>query len=178
MKTIKECKIELAASQDQTRAAIGSPYLEIKDGKGTLVVTDGKILAYMPVEVDEYDVSGYVTKEALVAARKTTLRSMDCTAGTLAVHGGPTFPRPTDHTFPNWRQVVPADYEKPLATIALDAKLLWQLAQAMGTQGVKIVIQANDKPFLVYPQDCGPFSKAPKRACDEARGVIVPIRVG
>lgn len=178
MKTIKACKIELAASQDDSRAAIGEPYLEIKDGKGTLVATDGRILALLPVEIDEKDVSGYVTADALKAARKGMLQSMDCTADTLAVHAGPSFPRPTEHTFLNWRQVVPAEYEKPLVTIALDAKLLWLLAQAMGTQGVKIVIQANDKPFLVYPQSCGQFSTAPKPACGEARGVIMPIRVG
>ena len=174
MKILKDCKIELAASQDASRAAIGSAYLEIKDGKGTLIATDGRILAYLPVETTPEDLPGYIDTPALQAARKTRLLEIDCKADTLAVATGPSFPRQTEFTFPNWRQVVPTEAQQPAAmTIGIDAKRLWLLAQAMGAQCVRLAIAAPDKPVLVYPNNLD----GKRCATDDARGVLMPIRL-
>lgn len=182
MKTHKDCKIELAASKDKNRHVIAETYLDIADGKGVLVATDGRILAAVPVALDAADVAGYVSHACLKAARKTAPRGDDAIVtlnGVATFHDGSTMPRTVDNAdskYPNWRQVVPAPYEAPAIVIRLDALRLWKLAQAMGTQAVCLTIQAPDKPFLVTPQSGGKYSgycAAP--VCMEARGVIMPI---
>ena len=182
MKLHKDCKPELAASKDKTRHVIAETYLDIADGKGTLVSTDGRILAAVPVALDAADVAGYVSHACLKAARKTAPRGDEAHVtlnGIATFHDGSTLPRTVDNAdskFPNWRQVVPAPYETPAIVIRLDALRLWQLAQAMGTQAVCITVQAPDKPFQVTPQHGGKYNTdcaAP--VCMEARGVIMPI---
>ena len=180
MKLHKDIKIELVASTDKTQTAILEPYLDITEGVGTLISTNGKTLARVPVEIDPTDQAGYVSKEAIKAARKTRLGEILLTDGKAAVSTGPTFNRTGaagDCNFPNWRQVWPAADRVNVVTIGLDAKLLWELAQAMGTQCVKIQIADNKKPFLVSLTSGGQYSSAPRPVCDEARGIIMPVRV-
>lgn len=181
MKIHKDCKVELATTKDKSRTAIRECWLEVKDGKGTIVSTDGRILAHIPVEVAEQDVSGYVSAEVLKAARKVAGRGDIAEValnGNATLLNGATMPREgesKDNQFPNWRAVVPENYTEPAITIGIDALRLWQLAQAMGTQGVRLIIAAHDKPFLVEPLFCGRHSDAARPACFDARGVIMPV---
>lgn len=181
MKLHKNIKIESAASKDAARHVIGETYLDITDGKGQLVATDGRILAAVPVEIEPGDVAGYVSAACLKAARKLSGRSDTARVGLNGVASfadGSTMPRTVDNAnsqFPNWRQVVAAPYETPAMVIRFDALLLWNLAQAMGTQGVCLTIAAPDKPIQVSPNSCGPFGDTLRPACDDARGVIMPI---
>ena len=81
-------------------------------------------------------------------------------------------------TFPNWKQVLPGEVSDSAYTveIAFDAKLLWELAQAMGTQGVRLVARAgNDGAIKVFPIK----SSVGNVTCAniDAKGLLMPVRV-
>jgi hypothetical protein len=177
MKIHKDCKLEAAASKDKSRTVLREPYLDIKDGVGTLVVTDGRILAHIPVEVTPEDTAGFVSGAVLKAARKASKRGDMLNVGLNSVatlDDGATMPRKGDadgEVFPKWREAIPADYAEPEMVVSFDAMRLWQLAQAMGTQYVRLVIGTADKPILVYPNG------AARSANMDARGVIMPIKL-
>lgn len=182
MKIHKACKVESIASTDATRYSITEPFLSIKDGAARLVATNGKAMAILPVLLDEGDVQGYVSGAALKAARKTDKRCENITVflnGVAKLADGATLPREgqaKDATFPNWEQVNPKDESAHTTTIAFDAKLLWELAQAMGTQGVILKIKDNAAPFIITPCGAGDFGEV-KPACVNARGIIMPVRI-
>lgn len=180
MKIHKDCKIELAASKDATRPAIAEPFLDIKGGAGVVVATNGRAMAIVPVEVTEKDASGYLSGDCLKAARKFTKQDVILEAsGVVTMLNGATMPREglaRNEKFPNWRQVMPSA-DGYNFTVAIDAKLLWELAQAMGTQGVLLNLQTADanKPILVGPHKCGRFDNQIKYACEGAKGVLMPV---
>lgn len=182
MKLHKSCKIESITSHDETRYAICESYLSIKDGAATLVATNGKAMAMLPVLLDEGDVSGYVSENALKLARKQDKRSDFATVylnGVAKLSDGSTMPREgtaKDATFPKWEQVFPKDESLHTQTIALDAKLLWELAQAMGTQGVVLRVKDGVSAILVSPTATS-HHKWNKPACDGAKGILMPVRV-
>lgn len=183
MKIHKDIKIELAASKDSDRHAIGEPFLDIKHAKGTVVATDGRILAMIPVEIETGDDPGYIPADTLKAARKLALRSEIAffTAGPqIKLPNGDAVSRignnkPGDG-YPNWRAVIP-DGSEHTQVIAIDAKRLWLLAQAMGTQCVKLRIKDDVSPLLVEPQAAGRHSDAAKPVHMDARGVIMPVKL-
>jgi len=181
MKIHKDCKIELAASKDASRPAIAEPFLDIKDGAGVVVATNGRAMAIVPVEVTEKDASGYLSADCLKAARKLTKQDVILEAnGVVTMANGATMPREglaRNEKFPNWRQVMPSD-EGYDVCVALDAKMLWELAQAMGTQGVLLSFQTTDasKPIVVGPHTCGRFDGQIKYACEGAKGVLMPVQ--
>lgn len=184
MKLHKQCKVELAASKDATRQAIAEPFLSIENGKGTLVSTNGHSMAIIPVEIEPEDCQGYVSSVALVAARKQAKRANELQIGLngcAKLFDGSTMPREGaagNSTFPNWKQVMPGEVSDSAYTveIAFDAKLLWELAQAMGTQGVRLVARAgNDGAIKVFPikSSVGGITCANI----DAKGLLMPVRV-
>lgn len=182
VKIHKDIKPESACTKDVQRASILEPYLDICEGKGNIIATDGKIMAVVPVEVGEGDTSGYLSGDALKAARKCAGR---CEAATLEANSnvslpsGVTMPRngkvDGDYQFPNWRAVMPDEKNGYKFAVAIDARRLWALAQAMGTQGVALLMKSPDEPVIVRPQYCGKHSDAKPPANMDARGVIMPV---
>ena len=67
----KKYKISMACSTDETRYALNHP--NVTD-ENTMVATDGRILAVVPVELDKNDKVGYVRREAIEDAHKKTLK--------------------------------------------------------------------------------------------------------
>ncbi len=181
MKTHKDIRPEMAISKDKNRVALRESYLDITDGKGSIVVTDGKILAVIPVAVTPEDSAGYISTEVLRRARKVG-RSDEME---VALNGNATFPdggtmprsvEGKDCQYPNWRAVIPTySKEDTILEIGIDALRLWQLAQAMGTQGVKLRIKSSDVSIMVEPIGCGKYSDGAPVVCPDARGVIMPI---
>lgn len=182
MKIHKACKVEAIASDDARRYAICEAHLTVKDGAGTLVSTNGAAMAIIPVLLDEGDVSGYVSENALKLARKQDKQSDFATVylnSVAKLSDGSTMPREgtaKDATFPKWEQGVPKDESLHVQTIAFDAKLLWELAQAMGTQGVILRVKDGVSAILVSPTATSHQGWG-KPACDSAKGVLMPIRI-
>ena len=188
MKIHKECLIELAVSKDATRHAITEPYLDITDGVGTMIATDGRIMAIVPVDLGEHDVAGYVAVAGIKQARKLAKKGMPDFAvnGAIALSDGSTLPRDgqaKDGTFPKWRQVVPDYTGKITCKIGLNAALLANLAAALGTDGVSIEFTMdsttgkanNEGGFLVRPISTGKYERT-TMANPAAHGIIMPVR--
>lgn len=182
MKLHRDIKIESVASDDATRSSITEPFLEIADGKGQLIATNGMALAIVPCEVQEGDKSGFVSAESLSNARKATHKRLShveihCNDA-LAVKDGATFSRPTDETlgkFPNWKQCVPPLDRVPTYRIAFNARLLAELSKAMGTHGVVLEITDELSTIIVKPANAG--KGAPSPVCDDAVGILMPCRL-
>jgi hypothetical protein len=173
MKIHPKCKVELVASDEDTRKVITQPYLDMSvEGKPVVVATNGKSMAIIPVEVGPEDVAGWITEDALKAMRKSKVDEIKCN-GDLKVTDGPTFPRPNLGQYPNWRMVVPAEDRKVGFRISLNARLLYELTQAIGTDCVELVFGEDDlEVILVKPTG----SKENPAANIEAKGILMPMR--
>jgi DNA polymerase III sliding clamp (beta) subunit (PCNA family) len=172
MKLPKNCKIEACVSNDETRLPLGFPYLDVQDGKGTLVATDGRKMVILGVELGQNDVQGWVSIPALVAARKAAGKSPDVVIecnGACKLTDGTAFPRPldSDFRFPNWRQVVPEEGRKSVFRVSFNPEYLMELAKALGSTD-KVVLEFgadNCDPILVTGCGCGGV------------GVLMPIHI-
>lgn len=153
------------------------PASEGEDNKeGTLVVTDGHRLVVVPVELDEHDAEGFVSREAFDAAVKAdkgrAAVSLEAN-GSLKLRNGATFPRPEGGEFPRWRAVMPRYKrgDEGTTTIAFNARQLAEIAAVLSpeTDHVVLTVKPNDKgeyvlPFLV--KGAGP-----------GVGVLMPITI-
>lgn len=175
MKLPKDCLLEKICSKDATRPAINRPFLDIKDGIAHLIGTNGRAIAVIPVEISQEDTQGHIPVDGLKAARKAAKgKGAEISAkanGSFALETGQSFPRGVDATFPNWRQVIPA--EKPFVfEIGLDAEILLNLAQALGSEGqVRLSFTGAQDPILVRAMS------GPLKYKDEVKAVIMPVRI-
>lgn len=175
MKIHKDCKIELAASKDASRYVITEPYLDMTQ-EPVMVATNGAILAVVPVETEKGDVSGFVTAEALKAERKAKL-GMLCN-GELKVAGGPSFFRPDNGAFPNWRTVLPDKDREVVFQVGINVKMLWELCQAIGCETARLEFNDNLGGIVVKPTSVhSPHYPSKPCANENAYGVIMPTRL-
>jgi hypothetical protein len=169
MRLNKIYEIERAASKDLTRQHLCHCYLDVE--KKRLVATDGHMLVSVPVtDLDKspgpcpQDESGFVPTDVIKQARKLTPKTFggDTIVSANGEHvfiGGATAPRPSqkDCHFPPYEQVIP-DYREGTpgtVTVALDAKLLLELAKAIGKGGggAALVKLTFPIPGYVEPED-------------------------
>ncbi len=123
MKLDKKYKIEKVVGDDWTRDKIRCPFISKVDEKDVLIATNGKVMAVVPVELDNGE-TGKVSVDEIVAQRK----------GIVAV-----FPRPEGELLENPTRVIPPKDEKVLS-VCLDIKMLKDLADALGTNTLRLQI--------------------------------------
>ena len=176
---LPDSKIENATSKND----VARPYLRhvyLDTAEQHLIATDGHILASIPVQTDPGDTAGFITVDAIKAARKakTVIRAND----TLAVENGPTFPRPTaenEGDFPDYKKVIPEPSPFDF-TIGIDAELLLRLAQAICANPKKPIVRLR---FRNAKDENGGYGIAQNlgirvETFDPDRfGVIMPCRV-
>ena len=176
MKLPKTCRIERVASTDATRQAIQEPWLDVK--AKVIVATNGRALVKLPVEIDETDTDGPITRTALAAARKVGAKnepaSIVATAGALTCANGVTEKRPDVGKFPNWTQVMPRDPGK--IRLSFNAVTLFDMATAMGCSDVVLEFNDATSPIKVLPSYSKSAWSIPP-ASPEAVGVFMPIRL-
>lgn len=148
-------------------------YLYLDADASNLVGTNGKIIAVIPVTVDPHDTSGYIPPAAIIASRKLGSgklkdRLLDVRAnGGVTLSDGTQYPRP-DYLPPlEYKSVIPD--EQPHHTVALDAKLLLQLAEAVSGWGNTII-------KLDFPKKPDKAIKIMAPGSD-AIGVIMPVKM-
>lgn len=193
MKLPKACKIELAASTDVTRTVLREPYLvtdspitKPADGSvtyaGKLVATNGRMLAVIPVELNEHDKEEWVNVEALSLARKAVRKgeSVNITLNDQAeIAGSGIKMKRSAHDleaesdkYPNWRQVIP-QAEETDTVVCFDAELLVQLVAAIGTRGVQMRIPKGSLGCITI-EPITDEHIAPANV--NARGYLMPMR--
>jgi hypothetical protein len=133
MKISKTAKIELIICKDETRPHLTSAYLDTETS--SLVATDGGRLVQVPVELEDGDVSGLITPDALKEARKQAGNSASSIAanGALRFANGGQMPRPQEDVvgkFPPYKGIIASDAGD--TKVALNAAWLWDICQALG----------------------------------------------
>ena len=152
----RECYIELCCSNDDMRWALLHPWFE----NGSLIATDGKRLAMIEVEWDKDDLTGYVPKELIKAARLATKKdgfimidlSDTKVAKAQTKTGMITMDRLQDCQFPNYAAVIPKErvYD---AKVVLDVFMMHELGKALGAKA--------DDPSVEFIIDWRNFEPGP-----------------
>jgi len=169
MQIDKKYKVEKCCAKSDVRYTGGlqSPYLE----GDKIIATNGHALVVVPVVRAGTDTDGPVPIEAIKASRKRDAGGLIACNGGCDIEtptGKMTFPRPENCQFPKWEKVMPT--KAPEFTISFNAKLLHELAAAMGTDCVTLRIVDDSSGIDVRPDD----SKV--NVGNEARGVLMPRR--
>lgn len=171
-------KPEAVVSKDQTRPVLTHLYLRIEETeegrKGTLEATDSYKLVRIPVEVEDDDTEGFIPVEVYKQARKVsskTLGAVEVKAnGSLDLQDGSSFPRTMEGQFPRTGELMnlaPSEFE-----IGLNARFLYDLAQAFGEDTVRIRFTGRDggQPDALRPMTVRPLG-------GDADAILMPIRL-
>ena len=176
MKFPLTAKIEKAASKDAARPTLNRLYLRITETKtgrgrnrrthrqGWLEATDSYKLVRIPVELDEEDVEGFIPIEAVTRARKHRVVEIGAAVGVRVKDV--VFDRPGDGTWPDLPKLVEAD--SSTFSIGLNARLLMELAEALGSDDLRLDFTGSLTPIKVLPLG----GEAPQSV-----GLIMPIRL-
>lgn len=200
MKIDTRYETERLVSKDATRPHLHN--LHYDKGNQKLVATNGHAMAVVPVVPSDDDVAGWVTPDAMRAARKAAgkMSSGEIHAnGALAVKDGPTFPRPgaLGVGFPPYEAVIPGyrQGDAGTVTVGIDAALLLELAKTLGahktTQGCALVHLTIKLPDVTYRPDIIPVREETEHLVlgemldpmvvsvgnDPAVGIIMPVRI-
>ena len=176
---MRNTKIESAVDSKEMRLHLTEPFLDVENKR--LVATDGKILTAIKVEVEPDDVSGYISKDALVAARKIAKKYEEETIeiranGSLELKNGDKFNRPDLGTFPNVDNILNNLETDPAKTIRLgiNAKLLLDLAKSLANATQEVVLD------LVVDENnavSSAINVSVAKQGSEDKAVIMPIRI-
>lgn len=174
-----KCDIAQAAAKNDIRDYLNAPQLDTVGKR--VIATDGKILATIPVEIEDGEICGPVPVEAIAAARKAvTARSPEqrceirCNgdgSGVTVPAAGVTYDRPITGKFPDIDRVIPpiADTDR---MYAIDVALLNRLAKALSTStrdGLQVTLR--------IPEDASKPARVESWSNPDAVGVIMPLRL-
>jgi hypothetical protein len=156
MKLPPSSRIEKCVSTSPLHERLLSVYLDAPSKKA--VATNGQIIAVVPVETDPGEVSGRISTKAFACARKAVKKGEPVIVQVDNQNGRGT---PFD-----WEIVCSKDM--PRLTIALDAKQLLKLAEALSRDGATTVkLEIVDEHTKIRVTGNLP----------EAYGYIVPKRI-
>jgi DNA polymerase III sliding clamp (beta) subunit (PCNA family) len=126
---------QMAAKKDVRYYLNECAHVQELNGAMVACATDGHALAIVPVEMEDGDVPGYVTAEALKKARKAG--SVKCN-GAYEFPDGSTMPRRSelnDASFPDVSRVIPREEDLSSVELTFNADLLHRLARAITENG-------------------------------------------
>jgi hypothetical protein len=179
-------KLEAVTTDDKTRAPLSAPYLH----GDKLVATDGCALVAVKVQRDEGDADGYISVEAMEAARrwgsakKTGGTYVEAPADALRVpceSGKCTLPRPVLGTFPNWEQIVPGAERREIR-VSFDLELLRAVVEAAGgvkTRGQNVIVLGVPVDANGQREERAPLRievPANKREGEEVLALLMPCK--
>lgn len=104
-----------ATSTESTRYYLNGVCIDVSEGRGFMVATDGHKLLCAPFDTDEPDGS-YIIPRGLIAKLKTARKSeptvdveISGSLVTLSFDGGIYGDQLIDGSFPDWRRVIPSE---------------------------------------------------------------------
>ena len=160
-------KTSYAASTDESRAILNGSLMSFKDGKLTVVCTDGRRLALVEQEMDSADVADLdivVPTKTVNELIKTLEEGGDAVIKTsstqVAFEFGNIFiiSKLIDGTYPNYRQVIPSQCEE---RIAVDREMLQSAIRRVSLMlddqaaSVKIQISENKMELITSSPEIG-----------------------
>jgi DNA polymerase III sliding clamp (beta) subunit (PCNA family) len=158
----KNYKLEYAAEK---KSATRDNLKNINFQKDYAVASNGHIMAFVPVESDSEDTTGLLNAENLKLARKNSVSNGNVfmrVNGSFELMDKTKLPK-ENIAFPDYLSVIPENNRE--YTIALNAKLLYQLSQAMGCEKVVLEFISPNKAIKVYDLDN-----------KESFGLLMPVR--
>ena len=151
----KKFKLEKCVTKDDGRPSMKHICFE----RDFAVSTDGYNMAIIKVDRDPEDrmpENDLLLTEVFTQARKINgkfgeiildLNDRDY----VKLANGITYPRRIDEKYPGWYNVIPD--QKSQFSIGINAKKLYELSQALGTEELAIEVISPFKPMRVYPTD-------------------------
>jgi hypothetical protein len=158
-------------STDATRSSLNHIYLDLERQRA--VATDGRILAALAITPEEGEVSGYLSKEAVLYAATHTKGQLLHYAATTVV-GEAVFPNPfAGHEsiplYPDYRVVLPQGVQT--RSLGIDAALLVTLAKVIAAK-----FQKDSKVELRWADGGGPLMVRAFTARDgEDIALLMPV---
>jgi hypothetical protein len=174
VKIAKHYKPELVASKDEERFNLLDPYLDVEAER--MVATDGHRLVAVPVEIEEGDVSGYVSRDLLKVGRRKAGKlepSIQIINRIDLLPHEIEWPCLQGRTFPAWRGVLPPYHEgdEGTVTIGLNSKLLKGIADALGSEGLVALTVKLDSPST------SPLLVRAFLGQEDEIGILMPCRI-
>lgn len=177
---LPDCKIEKAICTDESRYSITSALLEVEaDGKGKLIAANEHIMAIVPVEVEDGDTTGLISKDALETAGKQKSavyrRVMANDSLKIVTGAGVLESKRPEGQFPNYREIVKGAPERIASerpTISFNVQSLLKLAQALGPVTSKVA----DVNLWIDKKRHGAAIIVRNTGNPNAYGVLMPIR--
>ena len=176
---MRNTKIESAVDSKEMRLHLTEPFLDVENKR--LVAPNGKILTAIKVEVQPEDVSGYISKDALEAARKIARKDKEDTIeiranGSLELKNGDKLNRPDLGTFPDIDNILNMLETDPAKTIRLgiNAKLLLDLAMSLANATQEVVL---DLVVDKNNQVSSAINVSVAKQGSDDKAVIMPIRI-
>ena len=169
MKIDKKYRLEKAVSTDESRENLAN----ISVTRRHAIACDGKMIAIVPVEIDEGDEVGWMSPDALKLARKVNPRGLDTIRimlnGNQELPGGSTVKRPSfdDVHPPKMMQILLNAHRGRTFQVGINAGMLKQLSEALGTEELILEFGSPDEAILVKPV----------HREDGVRGVLMPVRI-
>jgi hypothetical protein len=189
MKIDKKYEIDRVVDADCYEIKAATAYAYLNTERRELEACNGYSLVRVPVEPEPDDADGPVTAEALKTARKAGRNGTAVINSTNKLH-----PRPATPDYRCWDQLIPTARigDPQTVSISLDARLLYDLARAMGRQteacqDVVLTIQLGrhgqpleGAPFLIQ---ANPSAAYGLESDDDGRnlrapyGILMPTRL-
>ena len=169
MKIDKKYRLEKAVSTDESRENLAN----ISVTRRHAIACDGKMIAIVPVEVDEGDEVGWMTPDALKLARRVNPKGLDTIRivlnGSQELPDGSTAMRPSfDEVHPpRMLQILLKAHRGRTCRVGINTGMLKQLSEALGTEELILEFGSPSDAILVRPvhQEEG------------VRGVLMPVRI-
>lgn len=179
----KTAKLDKVLGKDPLQSILHQPYLHIDDldeqgedgsQRGYILASSGQEGVVIPVELELGDVAGPVPIECLKDVRKLG-GSIACTDQWCVVAAsGVGYPRGihmgSGVAYPPLQAVIDAGLVGEGIEISLDAKVLMNMAEAFGSNVLKLSVSSVDDPIVVTPHPSLPH-------VDGSVGFLLPFRM-
>jgi hypothetical protein len=167
MQIERKFKIEKCVSTDESRPSLQNIYISRRHAMST----NGRILAIVPVQVQEDDEIGWLSPEALKHARKVSAKGLETVQivinGAQVLSDGTIMNRPDGEHPPHTFRILKDAHSSRKYSIGINAHYLNDLAGALGNEELILEIGDPNSAILVRPvhSECGTV------------GLLMPIRL-
>ena len=153
MQIDKKYKIEKAVCTDDTRTNLAN----ISITRRHAIACDGRMIAIVPVTVEEGDEAGWLSPDALKLARRVNPKGLDTIRivlnGTQELQDGSTIKRPSfdDVHPPKMLQILLHAHRGRTFRIGINASMLKSLSEALGSEEIVLEFGSPTETILVHP---------------------------
>lgn len=173
MKIDKLYRPEILVSKGkQAHPLLTDPFVDSKHER--IVATNGHALVALPITVEPGEPSRYLACSLLKAGRKVVEDDVPVEIKDEKIlKAGVLWPTAQERTFPDWKKIMPkfGRGAEGTVTFALNSRLLHQIAEAMGVEGVCLTIEIAATEDAPSPILVSPLNKKAREV-----GLLMPMR--